>query len=393
MHGHERAPARSSSPLGTSPLHAQFFGWKRLCIGTLIVLAVITLQTLPSILSKERPNDMALRFAFLILGVPLLMFALSVSYRWATRRRLGSTQALLASLAVASTVGAAFTVGIMFVATSAPSLGMQPARALPYPIITAFGVAFGLIMCAIWALAFVYPFATEDARMRALETAKLTAEAEQLRAAAELARLRSQLEPHFLLNTLNAIAGLVTQDPREARRLLACLGDLLRDALRDADEMQTLEEEIAWLRRYAEILESRHAGALRFQWEIAGQAGQVLLPRLLLQPLVENAVKHGALRRSGGGQVLVRATITPAEGEASSRLVCTVEDNGPGLPAKPPRSGAFGLRAVRRRLELKYADACMRLESSPAGTRSIVELPYVVAREPHSMTEHSEVTP
>jgi sensor histidine kinase YesM len=191
--------------------------------------------------------------------------------------------------------------------------------------------------------------------------------------------LRSQLEPHFLLNTLNAIAGLVTQDPREARRLIGCLGDLLRDALRDPEEMQTLDQEIAWLRRYAEILESRHSGALRFQWEIAGEAGEVLLPRLLLQPLVENAVKHGALCRSGGGQVVVRARVVDSSDGRASRVVCTVEDNGPGMTDAAPRSGAFGLRAVRRRLELRYDDATLRLESSPSGTRSIVELPRVVA--------------
>jgi LytS/YehU family sensor histidine kinase len=97
---------------------------------------------------------------------------------------------------------------------------------------------------------------------------------------------------------------------------------------------------------------------------------RVLVPRLLLQPLVENAVKHGALRRRGGGIVTVRA----AMGEAR-RLICTVEDNGPGLPDAEPRQGAFGLRSVRRRLELKFPDAQLRMESSESGTRSIVDLP------------------
>jgi len=374
-------PPSDAPSVGASPLHAHFFGWKRWTVGTVIALAVLLLTIIPSVLVREQTKDLALRLAFMVTGVPLLMFALSVSYHWATRRRLGSGLALLASLAVAFTVGAAFALVIDFVANNAPSLGLKPERQLAYPVVAAIGVAFGVIICGVWALAFVYPFAAEDARLRAMETEKLKIEAEKLRGAAELARLRAQLEPHFLLNTLNTIAGLVTQDPREARRLLACLGDLLRDSLRDADEMQTLEEEIAWLRRYAEILESRHAGSLRFQWDIAPKARQVLLPRLLLQPLVENAVKHGALRRSGGGQVRVRATIEKAAEGDEARLVCTVEDNGPGMAAKPPRSGAFGLHAVRRRLELKYADACMRLESSSSGTRFIVELPCVMARE------------
>ena len=237
---------------------------------------------------------------------------------------------------------------------------------------------YGLANFALWSLAFVLPFAVEDAQIRLLEGDKLRLEAEKLRTAAELARLRAHLEPHFLLNTLNAIAGLVADDPREARRLLVCLGDLLRDALKEEDEMQTLDEQVKWLRRYAEILEARHPGHLLFKWQIAEESRSVLLPRLLLQPLVENAVKHGALRRGGEGQVTVRAELV-GDGATSSKLVCVVEDNGPGIPDTETRSGAFGLHAVRRRLELKFPDqASLRLESSAAGTQSIVELPQLV---------------
>ena len=216
----------------------------------------------------------------------------------------------------------------------------------------------------VWALAFVYPFAVESARVRALE-------AQQLRSRNEVARLRAHLEPHFLLNTLNAIAGLVTEEPREARRLLVCLGDLLRDALQDPSELQPLDTQIAWLRRYAEILEARHRGFLRFRWDIAPDCGAVLLPRLLLQPLVENAVKHGALRRGDRtGEVVVRAS-TKDDGT----LVCVIEDNGPGVPDAEVRAGAFGLQSVRRRLELETPQpSSLRLVSSTEGTRSIVEI-------------------
>ena len=126
---------------------------------------------------------------------------------------------------------------------------------------------------------------------------------------------------------------------RKARRLLACLGDLLRDVLSEAEEMQTLDEEIAWLRRYAEILESRHDGHLAFQWEIEEGARSVLIPRLLLQPLVENAVKHGALQCSRDGKVVVRACIVAKDGEHPARLQCVVEDNGPGMTGNPPGIG------------------------------------------------------
>jgi LytS/YehU family sensor histidine kinase len=221
----------------------------------------------------------------------------------------------------------------------------------------------GLTYFALWALVFVFPLIAEDARVRALE-------ADKLRTHAELAQLRSNLEPHFLLNTLNAVAGLVTEDPRKARQLLGNLGDLLRDSVESAGEMQTLGEQIEWLRRYAHILVTRHAGHLAFRWEIGDGAPRAILPRLLLQPLVENAVKHGALMRAGGGEITVRAKLS------GPKLVCTIEDNGPGIPDSPTRPGAFGLMSVRRRLALRYPQgATLRLESSSSGTQSIVELP------------------
>jgi len=163
----------------------------------------------------------------------------------------------------------------------------------------------------------------------------------------------------------------VTEDPREARRLLGALGDLLRDSAAPDGEMQTLDEQIEWLRRYAQILEVRHAGNLAFHWEVGGGTQRVLLPRLLLQPLVENAVKHGALMRAGGGEITVRTELGDGP-----KLICIVQDNGPGVPNRATRPGAFGLVSVRRRLALRYSDAAsLRLESSPAGTRSVVELP------------------
>jgi LytS/YehU family sensor histidine kinase len=225
------------------------------------------------------------------------------------------------------------------------------------------GFTMGLTYFALWALAFVLPVVVEHARVRALE-------ADKLRTQSELAQLRAHLEPHFLLNTLNAIAGLVTEDPRQARQLLGNLGDLLRDSVAPGGEMQTLDEQIDWLRRYAQILETRHAGHLAFHWEIGDGTPRALLPRLLLQPLIENAVKHGALMRAGGGEITVRTEL------AGPKLVCTIEDNGPGVPNGATRPGAFGLVSVRRRLALRYSDAAaLRLESSPTGTRSVVELP------------------
>jgi sensor histidine kinase YesM len=242
-----------------------------------------------------------------------------------------------------------------------------------------FGFLFGQFHFGIWALAFVYPFAVEDARMRALE-------AERLASAADLARLRAHLEPHFLLNTLNAIAGLVTEEPREARRLLAALGDLLRDATQDGEEMRPIAEEIAWLRRYAEIFEARY-GSLTFHWEIDARAANVLVPHLLFQPLVENAVKHGALQRDDAGSITIAVRVE------DDMLECVIADDGPGMPQAPTRDGAFGLDSVKRRLSLKDPRSSLVIESASSGTRAIVRWPiegHLNAPIPRELPEAAE---
>src|SRR6266436_477468 len=298
----------------------------------------------------------------LLVGLPLLVVGANGVFRWAARNRFG----LVASLSVAAVASGAFF-ALLLRATRAVTMAIVPLPPNYEPFgegdVLRVGFTMGLTYFALWALVFVLPVVVEDARVRALE-------ADKLRTEAELAQLRSHLEPHFLLNTLNAIAGLVNEDPRQARKLLGSLGDLLRDSVGPSAEMETLDAQIEWLRRYAQILETRHDGQLAFHWEIGDGTPRALLPRLLLQPLVENAVKHGALMRVGGGQITVRTQLD------GSRLVCTVEDNGPGVPNGSTRPGAFGLVSVRRRLALRYAEAgSLRLESSPAGTRSIVELP------------------
>jgi LytS/YehU family sensor histidine kinase len=273
---------------------------------------------------------------------------------------------------VAGVLGAGFGVLLSIVSQRFPHVMLRPIANFTMARGALYGFSLGQFHMGLWALAFAYPFAIDESRTRDLE-------AKQLRSAAELARLRAHLEPHFLLNTLNAIAGLVTEEPREARRLIGCLGDLLRDALHDDDELQTLHAQIAWLQRYAAILQARHAGSLAFEWDIAPDTNGVLLPRLLLQPLVENAVKHGALQRPGGGKVSVR--VRWADGD---KLECAVEDDGPGAPPGDVRPEAFGLRASVRRLELKYPGASITLEGIPSaqggdtsvgGTRARVEIP------------------
>jgi signal transduction histidine kinase len=335
----------------------------RRALGIGVVIGVMLLQIATEVVAGRESARILARIAFMVLELPTLMVALSAAFAWSIRGRMTAGKGLATGVAIATGIGCVFGLLYGVVALHFPQLRLHFPNGVSFPRSALFGVLNAQLYFGVWALAFVYPFAVEGARVRALE-------AQQLRSRAEVARLRAHLEPHFLLNTLNAIAGLVTEEPREARRLLVCLGDLLRDAVEDASELQPLEMHVAWLRRYAEILEARHRGSLRFRWDVAPGCGKALLPRLLLQPLVENAVKHGALRRGdGAGEVVVRAS-TKADGT----LVCVIEDNGPGMPDADVRAGAFGLQAVRRRLELESPLSSLRFESSSEGTRSIVEI-------------------
>ena len=355
----------------------------RLSTGLLIVFVAIVLQTAPAVIRSQQLEAALVRLLWGLAEMAVLLVALTSAYDATQSRRMRTGWTLLSTITLGTLISVGFTIAYYsWLMPAFPALKPDgPPRTFAFQM--SWGFFIGMLHTGVWALAFVFPYVAEDARLRAIEADKLKIEAEQLKSSAELSRLRSQLEPHFLLNTLNAIAGLVNENPKEARRLIACLGDLLRDALHDGDELQPIEDEVAWLRRYAEILESRHAGMLSFEWDIEAGARRTLVPRLLLQPLVENAVKHGALRRTkkqdGCGVVSIRVKLDPAA--PRKKVICTIEDNGPGLPDAEPRQGAFGIRSVRRRLALKFPDAVLRMESSASGTRSIVELPTPTPKE------------
>jgi signal transduction histidine kinase len=219
----------------------------------------------------------------------------------------------------------------------------------------------GLEVYGLWILAFRHPQMMHDARVRELEVARA-------RQAAELVHLREHLQPHFLRNSLNTIAALLGEDPAEARNLLGALGDLLTDSITTSGPERTLGEELDWLRRYAEILEARHRATLSFEWDEEPRTRPTVVPRLLLQPLLENAVTHGALARAGGGRVTVRTRALPSGG---TRI--EIADNGPGLDPDRPSAEGLGLTLVRRRIELE-AHGTFRLESSVEGVCAVVEL-------------------
>src|ERR1700722_4666313 len=240
----------------------------RLAIGVVVVLGVMALQLASDAVNGKEHARLLARLVYMATELPLLMFALTLTFRRSLRGTLSAGQGLLVGVGIATAFGCVYGVAYGEIARYVPALRVTYVNGVSLMRLTLFGVLNAQLYFGLWGLAFAFPFAVESARTRALEAARLRSEA-------ELARLRAHLEPHFLLNTLNAIAGLVTEEPREARRLLSCLGDLLRDAVQETGEMQTLQKQIAWLRRYGEILEARHRGALTLAWEIAPEAAQI----------------------------------------------------------------------------------------------------------------------
>ncbi|NJO13218.1 MAG: histidine kinase [Gammaproteobacteria bacterium] len=231
------------------------------------------------------------------------------------------------------------------------------------------GIFTSVFVLAVWATSRIVPEAAERERMRSIQISSLEMEARQLRTEAELMRLRGQLEPHFLLNTLNLVSGLIGMNAERARSVLASLGDLLQDTLSARSDVHTVAEEFEWLQRYMEVMELRHGDRLRARWRIDASARDAVMPRLILQPLVENAILHGALRRQDQGVVTVSVQRKDAE------LHCEIEDNGPGLGVA--RDGAIGLSNVRRRIALHCSFGSLTLSPvEGGGTRAAVRIPF-----------------
>jgi LytS/YehU family sensor histidine kinase len=164
---------------------------------------------------------------------------------------------------------------------------------------------------------------------------------------ARLNSLRMQLDPHFLFNALNTISAQVEREPRLARQMIEHLGDLLRLSLENKDRQEVLlVEEMAFLEHYLAIQRIRFGDRLRFETEIAPEVKYALVPCLVVQPLVENAIRHGISSRASGGTVVVSAS------RVEEQLEVRVSDDGVGLPAgwTLENGAGLGLSVTRERI-------------------------------------------
>lgn len=197
----------------------------------------------------------------------------------------------------------------------------------------------------VYGVILVVLFAVREYRVRRageMRAAELAAELGEAR----LRQLTAQIEPHFLFNSLNAISNRMHEDVNAADCMMSQLGDLLRAAY-DADDsvLVPLARELEWLRGYTAMMAERFRGRLVCEIDVEADLDSVLVPRLLLQPIVENALRHGLADGNGSLRLTVR--------RSGNRLECVVADDGAGLPDDTLSPGT-GLGNVARRLELLF---------------------------------------
>lgn len=193
---------------------------------------------------------------------------------------------------------------------------------------------------------------------------------------AQLQVLKLEMQPHFLFNALHSVSSLIHSDPRAANDTLVLISDMLRHAV-DTVRLQevSLREELATLRLYTQIQQVRFGERLRLTWEVEDAALDAAVPHMLLQPLVENAIKHGLEAHSTAGRIAIGAR---REGEM---LRLAIRDDGPGRAVASPRRGAgLGLANVRTRLAQLYGEQHSFEISDPdgGGTEVTIRLPFAI---------------
>jgi len=338
--------------------------WSPLPIATALVLAVVDIASGTNPLEVYRLAGLVLAttsYTLLLVGHVLHYLSqhpIDCRMRWPFARleSVVPTRIFMAlpvmALASAALMGAAIGLYV-------PSLAERPRAFLILPFF--FWLLFIAVRTAVHTTRFLYTWGERQAA--------LTARAESEAADARLAALQAQMNPHFLFNALNTVAALVRSNPASAERTVEHLGDVLRRTLaRTSRTSGTLDEELEYLKAYLAVEQQRYGDRLHVSWTIADETRRMSLPPLLLQPLVENALKHGLGARLEGGHL---AIVAEREGDS---LRLSVTDDGAGLPPRPQEGTGIG--NLRRRLATLYGDrAHFSLEQGDGETVATLDLP------------------
>jgi len=250
-----------------------------------------------------------------------------------------------------------------FFKTSGAVFYLQPGGPHPPPLTVAATYA-----TTLFAVAIPLKIWNNTRNERKLE------EQARLLVEARLAALTSQINPHFLFNTLNSVSSLIRTDPNQARVMVVRLSKVLRRLLRKHENFSPLREELSFIEDYLAIEVVRFGDKLRFEKDVAAETLDVLVPSMLLQPLVENSIKHGLSSKVEGGTIRIHTS------RNGSNLMLSVEDDGVGIPESKLASlldHGIGVSNVHERLQVLFGNQYrMWIDSQPGnGTRIQIELP------------------
>src|SRR5690348_8460201 len=299
-----------------------------------------------------------------------------LSNRWPIKRRVAYGAWHLCLSVVFSIIASSLEVPFLLLLGAFPAPPPPPSLVAGIKIMLSFGLQGGIIRYwAVLALHAVYR-SQKNAKTREREAYELKVQASELAqqlATAQLSSLKMQLQPHFLFNTLGAIMVLIQQRKAEqAEAMVEKLGDLLRLTLEDVEAQEVpLWRELEFLRLYLSIEQVRFEDRLRVRIAPSAGLSEVLVPHMVLQPIVENAVRHGL------GQSEEAVTIEVAANSNDGSITLVVSDDGPGLLSGTPAHAGIGLTNTKNRLARLYGDhARLTVEQAEKrGVRVTITLP------------------
>jgi two-component system LytT family sensor kinase len=233
-------------------------------------------------------------------------------------------------------------------------------------------MSYGVILLVSHAINYYKRLRDEE--LKATELKAELAEAQLQAAQAQLQALKMQLHPHFLFNTLNSISALLDEDVEKADEMLARLGDFLRLTLENSGaQMIALRDELEFLRHYLEIEQVRYQDRLSVEMHIEPEVLDAQVPNMILQPIIENAIRHGISQRIGNGYIKICAT------HKDNTLHIEVQDNGPGIVLSEKAKAGVGLGNTIERLKQAYGAAhSFDIKTAPiGGTLVTLTIPFV----------------
>ena len=368
-----------------APPHTTFIGrlcskwWGLVLVGAVVCTAAGTLFALPEFGTSHWHDEIRIYLAqFWVWG------ALTPAIVWLDRQLPYAGAAVGRRLAAHILASIVFTEIYFYLFTTMRALmGVAPWSSLRIsqlfsPAVIGWQIwcwlIYWVILGGIQAYQYYQRYMNSELRLERLEHSF---------SEARLNALRMQLDPHFLFNALNTISSHVERDPKLTRRMIEHLGDLLRMSLESKDRQEVpLAEELAFLEHYLEIQKIRFGDQLRVVMDVAPEVKYAAVPSMFIQPLVENAIRHGISRRASGGTLVVRAK------PLGDRLEIRVLDDGVGLPLgwTLEDSEGLGLSITRQRIAGIHPNGTSRFvvkNRAEGGTEVEVSLPLRLGDEAH----------